>query len=110
MLLLTWLLGVSRGDTWLFLPDLVEVRDVGACILRLWSLVVAPVFRELLCLSKCVLRVCFRMSLTLLVLRVVLLPLVGVLVALVGTDSLSQGVRCQTVVVAVCCTVRCQQC
>ncbi|MQM11654.1 hypothetical protein Taro_044563 [Colocasia esculenta] len=23
--LLTWLLGVSRGDTWLFLPDLVEV-------------------------------------------------------------------------------------
>ncbi|MQL69935.1 hypothetical protein Taro_002247 [Colocasia esculenta] len=30
--LLTWLLGVSRGDTWLFLPDLVEVRDVGACV------------------------------------------------------------------------------
>ncbi|MQL81799.1 hypothetical protein Taro_014250 [Colocasia esculenta] len=27
--LLTWLLGVSRGDTWLFLPDLVEVWDVG---------------------------------------------------------------------------------
>ncbi|MQL89392.1 hypothetical protein Taro_021960 [Colocasia esculenta] len=25
---LTWLLGVSRGDTWLFLPDLVEVWDV----------------------------------------------------------------------------------
>ncbi|MQM18859.1 hypothetical protein Taro_051856 [Colocasia esculenta] len=24
-----WLLGVSRGDTWLFLPDLVEVWDVG---------------------------------------------------------------------------------
>ncbi|MQM14160.1 hypothetical protein Taro_047090, partial [Colocasia esculenta] len=24
--LLTWLLGVSRGDTWLFLPDLVEVH------------------------------------------------------------------------------------
>ncbi|MQM16860.1 hypothetical protein Taro_049820 [Colocasia esculenta] len=32
MVLLTWLLGVSRGDTWLFLPDLVEVRDVGACV------------------------------------------------------------------------------
>ncbi|MQL83567.1 hypothetical protein Taro_016070, partial [Colocasia esculenta] len=43
--LLTWLLGVSRGDTWLFLPDLVEVRDVGACVVRLWSHVVAPVFR-----------------------------------------------------------------
>ncbi|MQM08031.1 hypothetical protein Taro_040878, partial [Colocasia esculenta] len=31
--LLTWLLGVSRGDTWLFLPDLVEVWDVG-CLCR----------------------------------------------------------------------------
>ncbi|MQM19094.1 hypothetical protein Taro_052094 [Colocasia esculenta] len=51
--LLTWLLSVSRGDTWLFLPDLVEVRDVGACVVRLWSHVVAPVFRELLCLSGC---------------------------------------------------------
>ncbi|MQL67894.1 hypothetical protein Taro_000183 [Colocasia esculenta] len=30
MVFLTWLLGVSRGDTWLFLPDLVEVRDVCA--------------------------------------------------------------------------------
>ncbi|MQM00051.1 hypothetical protein Taro_032780 [Colocasia esculenta] len=38
-----WLLGVSRGDTWLFLPDLVEVWDVGACVVRLWSHVVAPV-------------------------------------------------------------------
>ncbi|MQM20538.1 hypothetical protein Taro_053560 [Colocasia esculenta] len=47
-------LGVSRGDTWLFLPDLVEVRDVGACVVRLWSHVVAPVFRKLLCLSGCV--------------------------------------------------------
>ncbi|MQL98474.1 hypothetical protein Taro_031190 [Colocasia esculenta] len=42
MVLLTWLLGVSRGDTWLFLPDLVEVWDVGACVVRLWSHVVAP--------------------------------------------------------------------
>ncbi|MQL94780.1 hypothetical protein Taro_027442, partial [Colocasia esculenta] len=49
--ILTWLLGVSHGDTWLFLPDLVEVRDVGACVVRLWSHVVAPVFRELLCLD-----------------------------------------------------------
>ncbi|MQL83968.1 hypothetical protein Taro_016475, partial [Colocasia esculenta] len=32
-LLLTWLIGVSRGDTWLFLPDLVEVWDVG-CLCR----------------------------------------------------------------------------
>ncbi|MQM06283.1 hypothetical protein Taro_039105, partial [Colocasia esculenta] len=37
-------LGVSRGDTWLFLPDLVEVWDVGACAVRLCSHVVAPVF------------------------------------------------------------------
>ncbi|MQL76004.1 hypothetical protein Taro_008385, partial [Colocasia esculenta] len=43
--LLTWLLGVSRGGTWLFLPDLVEVGDVGACVVRPWSHVVAPVFR-----------------------------------------------------------------
>ncbi|MQM16828.1 hypothetical protein Taro_049790, partial [Colocasia esculenta] len=42
--LLTWLLGVSRGDTWLFLPNLVEVWDVGACVVRLWSQVIAPVF------------------------------------------------------------------
>ncbi|MQL81239.1 hypothetical protein Taro_013687, partial [Colocasia esculenta] len=47
----------------LFLPDLVEVRDVGACVVRLWSLVVAPVFRELLCLGGCVPRVCFRIVL-----------------------------------------------
>ncbi|MQM06936.1 hypothetical protein Taro_039769 [Colocasia esculenta] len=60
--LLTWLIGVSRGDTWLFLPDLVEVRDVGACVLRLWSYVVAPVFRELLCLGGCVPRCCFRIE------------------------------------------------
>ncbi|MQM16858.1 hypothetical protein Taro_049819 [Colocasia esculenta] len=51
MVLLTWLLGVSRGDTLLFLPDLVEVWDVGAYVVRLWSHVVAPVFRELLCLG-----------------------------------------------------------
>ncbi|MQL67740.1 hypothetical protein Taro_000015 [Colocasia esculenta] len=51
MVFLTCLLGVSRADTWLFLPDLVEVRDVGACVVRLWSHVVAPVFHELLCLA-----------------------------------------------------------
>ncbi|MQL79231.1 hypothetical protein Taro_011668 [Colocasia esculenta] len=88
-LLLMWLLGVSRGDTSLFLPDLLEVRDVGACVVRLWFLVVAPVFRELLCLGGYVPRVffhivllwpdpgcgswrcssCFRMCLTPLVLR-----------------------------------------
>ncbi|MQM21163.1 hypothetical protein Taro_054196, partial [Colocasia esculenta] len=51
-LLLTWLLGVSRGDTWLFLPDLMEVWDVSAGVVRLWSHVVAPVFRELLHLDE----------------------------------------------------------
>ncbi|MQM16665.1 hypothetical protein Taro_049623 [Colocasia esculenta] len=30
------------------------VRDVGAYVVRLWSHVVAPVFRELLCLGGCV--------------------------------------------------------
>ncbi|MQL89751.1 hypothetical protein Taro_022341 [Colocasia esculenta] len=42
------------------------VRDVGACVVRLWSHVVAPVFREPLCLGGCVPRVCFRVVLTLL--------------------------------------------
>ncbi|MQL91714.1 hypothetical protein Taro_024335 [Colocasia esculenta] len=42
-MLLTWLIGVSCGDTWLFLPDHVEVRDVGSFVVRLWSHVVAPV-------------------------------------------------------------------
>ncbi|MQM20417.1 hypothetical protein Taro_053436 [Colocasia esculenta] len=57
-----WLLGVSRDDTWLFLPNLVEVRDVGACVVRLWSHVVASVSRELLCLSGCVPRVASALS------------------------------------------------
>ncbi|MQM07975.1 hypothetical protein Taro_040828 [Colocasia esculenta] len=57
---LTWLLDVSRGDTWLFLPDLVEVWDVGACVMRLWSHVVAPVFCELLYPGGCEPRCCFR--------------------------------------------------
>ncbi|MQL95427.1 hypothetical protein Taro_028094, partial [Colocasia esculenta] len=61
---LTWLLGVSYGDTWLFLPYLMEVRDVGACVMRLWSHVVAPVFRELLCLGGCVPRVASTLCLT----------------------------------------------
>ncbi|MQL92486.1 hypothetical protein Taro_025106 [Colocasia esculenta] len=46
--LLTWLFGVSHDDTWLFLPDLVEGWDVGACVVRLWSNAVALVFHELL--------------------------------------------------------------
>ncbi|MQL83495.1 hypothetical protein Taro_015990 [Colocasia esculenta] len=33
---------------------------LGACVVRLWSHVVAPVFRELLCLGGCVLRCCFH--------------------------------------------------
>ncbi|MQL90585.1 hypothetical protein Taro_023193 [Colocasia esculenta] len=33
---------------------------LGACVVRLWSHVVAPVFRELLCLSGCMPRCCFR--------------------------------------------------
>ncbi|MQM18098.1 hypothetical protein Taro_051083 [Colocasia esculenta] len=69
MVFLTWLLGVPRGDIWLFLPDLVEVRDVGACVVGLWSHAVAPVFRELLCLGGCVSRITSALCLTLLVLR-----------------------------------------
>ncbi|MQM03529.1 hypothetical protein Taro_036315 [Colocasia esculenta] len=44
-------LGAVRGAP-LFLPDLVEVQDVGACVVRLWSLVVAPVFRRGVALSS----------------------------------------------------------
>ncbi|MQL94530.1 hypothetical protein Taro_027184, partial [Colocasia esculenta] len=32
--LLTWLFGVSRADTWLFLPDLVELLCLGGCVPR----------------------------------------------------------------------------
>ncbi|MQM07195.1 hypothetical protein Taro_040033 [Colocasia esculenta] len=64
MFLLTWLLGVSRGDTWLFLPNLVEVRDVGACVVRLWSHLVAPVFHEFFCLDGYVPRVASTLCLT----------------------------------------------
>ncbi|MQM19236.1 hypothetical protein Taro_052236 [Colocasia esculenta] len=42
-----------RSEVALFLPDLVEVRDVGARVVRLWSHVVALVFYELLCLGGC---------------------------------------------------------
>ncbi|MQM11309.1 hypothetical protein Taro_044217 [Colocasia esculenta] len=44
-------------DTWLFLPNLEEVRDVGAYVVRLGSHVVALRFHELLCLGGCVPRV-----------------------------------------------------
>ncbi|MQL88190.1 hypothetical protein Taro_020752 [Colocasia esculenta] len=33
---------------------------LGACVMRLWSHEVAPMFRELFCLGGCVLRCCFR--------------------------------------------------
>ncbi|MQM15586.1 hypothetical protein Taro_048532 [Colocasia esculenta] len=33
---------------------------LGACVMRIWSHVVAPVFREPLCLGRCVPRCCFR--------------------------------------------------
>ncbi|MQL70479.1 hypothetical protein Taro_002796, partial [Colocasia esculenta] len=48
-----------RGARWfcLWTLDLVEVRDVGACVMRLWSHVVALGFRELLCLGSCFARV-----------------------------------------------------
>ncbi|MQL78439.1 hypothetical protein Taro_010867, partial [Colocasia esculenta] len=39
-------------------PTLWRSGILGACVMRLWSHVVAPVFRELLCLD--VLRCCFR--------------------------------------------------
>ncbi|MQM14779.1 hypothetical protein Taro_047713 [Colocasia esculenta] len=40
-------------DIWLFLPNFVEVQDVGACVLRLWSHVVALVYAEVFT-SACV--------------------------------------------------------
>ncbi|MQL69433.1 hypothetical protein Taro_001728 [Colocasia esculenta] len=36
-------------------------RMLGACVVRLWSHVVAPVLRELLCLGGCMPRCCFRL-------------------------------------------------
>ncbi|MQM07616.1 hypothetical protein Taro_040454 [Colocasia esculenta] len=42
---------------------------LGACVVRLWSHVVVPVFRELLCLGRCMPRYCFCSGLTPLVLR-----------------------------------------
>ncbi|MQM13119.1 hypothetical protein Taro_046041 [Colocasia esculenta] len=51
---------VPRGDTWLFLPDLVEVLDVGClCSETLVSRGCSDV-PWLLCLGGCVPRVCFR--------------------------------------------------
>ncbi|MQL80354.1 hypothetical protein Taro_012802 [Colocasia esculenta] len=44
------------------LPSLPRVWDVGACVMRLGSHLVAPVFRELLCLGGCVLRFCFHIA------------------------------------------------
>ncbi|MQL67810.1 hypothetical protein Taro_000140 [Colocasia esculenta] len=96
MVLLTWLLGVSRGDTWLFLPDLVEVRDVGACVVRLWSHVVAP---------ACVLRCCFSIVFDSTdSAGVVFGPtlVVGHGISLFRCFVVLCGVRCQTVVVAAC--------
>ncbi|MQL93315.1 hypothetical protein Taro_025954, partial [Colocasia esculenta] len=59
--------GVSGGD-----PKgrvVTVVRDVGACVMRLWSQVVAPVFCELLCLGGSMTRVASALCLTPLVLR-----------------------------------------
>ncbi|MQL68253.1 hypothetical protein Taro_000551 [Colocasia esculenta] len=88
------------SDTWLFLPDLVEVRDVGVCVVRLWSHVVAPVFCVFLCLGGCVPRVASALCLTPLVLRESCLarPWLRV-VAFLSSCSLA-GVHCWTVVVA----------
>ncbi|MQM14718.1 hypothetical protein Taro_047653 [Colocasia esculenta] len=36
---------------------------LGACVVKLWSHMVAPVFRELLCIGGCVPRVYFRIVL-----------------------------------------------
>ncbi|MQM01590.1 hypothetical protein Taro_034348 [Colocasia esculenta] len=73
------------APTSVYFPDLMAcprsravmlVWEVGACIMRLWSHVVAPVFRELLGLGGCVPRFASAF--------------VGVPAALVGRDSLSQ--------------------
>ncbi|MQL73438.1 hypothetical protein Taro_005781, partial [Colocasia esculenta] len=98
--LLTWLLGVSRGDTWLFLPDLVEVWDVGACVVRLWSHVVAPVFRVMLgptlvvgrgiSLFRYFVALCSRCFPLYCFVDYFYFHFVGVPTALAGRDSLSQ--------------------
>ncbi|MQL73401.1 hypothetical protein Taro_005761 [Colocasia esculenta] len=111
-LLLTWLLGVSRGDTWLFLPDLVEVWDVGACVVRLWCHVVALVFRELLFLGGCVPRCYFRIVFDSAILERVVSDLTlvvghGIALFPLLCSSLQSGltvtgVCCRTVLVAAC--------
>ncbi|MQL91596.1 hypothetical protein Taro_024212, partial [Colocasia esculenta] len=64
-----------RGGTavWLLLLNHVEVWDIGACVVRLWSHVVTPVF------------------------LVVLLPLVGVLAALAGNGLVIPTEPCSRV-------------
>ncbi|MQL95128.1 hypothetical protein Taro_027793 [Colocasia esculenta] len=76
-------------------PDLVELRDVGGCVVTLWSHVVSPVFRELLCLGGCVPRCCFHIVFDSAgSAGVVFGPtLVGLAIA---------GVRCRTVMVPAC--------
>ncbi|MQL72371.1 hypothetical protein Taro_004722, partial [Colocasia esculenta] len=61
----------ARGAGWFYLwtLDLVKVWDVGACVVRLWSHVVAPVFRELLCLGGACRGFASALCLTALVLR-----------------------------------------
>ncbi|MQL94420.1 hypothetical protein Taro_027080 [Colocasia esculenta] len=98
-----------------FFPTSWRSRMLGACVVRLWSHVVAPVFHKLLCLGRCVLRllphvfdsagsagVIFGLTrvvvkaftlfryFVVLCSRVVLLLLIRVPAALAGRDSLSQ--------------------
>ncbi|MQM21810.1 hypothetical protein Taro_054855 [Colocasia esculenta] len=91
--------GVTPGCSF---PTSRRSGMLGACVMRLWSHLVTPVFHELLCLGGCVPRGCFRIVLlspdpgcgswhcSSCFRIVVLLPLVGVPAALAGGDSLSQ--------------------
>ncbi|MQM11161.1 hypothetical protein Taro_044065, partial [Colocasia esculenta] len=55
--------GSAYGTPTLWRYEVVVPVDVGACAVRLWSHMVAPVFRELRCLGGCVPRICFHVVL-----------------------------------------------
>ncbi|MQM15634.1 hypothetical protein Taro_048583 [Colocasia esculenta] len=54
MVLLTWLLGSLVVTPGCSSPTSWRSGMLDACVVRLWSHVVAPVFCELLCLDGCV--------------------------------------------------------
>ncbi|MQM04057.1 hypothetical protein Taro_036854, partial [Colocasia esculenta] len=85
--------GSACEPSTLWRSEVAVLMDVGACVMRLWSHVVASAFRELLCLSVCVPTVCFCIvfdSTGSAGVVVVASTFVGLPAALASRDSLSQ--------------------